>query len=155
MNCAQKYFGEAIGLQFAITELRNEITVDVCQECPRLVTLALDGLQAQVDELVKSDEGSMCRGAIMSNRSDRPEIRVVLQGKPIEDWHSQYAQALISLIETKEQNAELTVLATEILRESHHGDQHFISCLLGDDPRLVRLRLAIVALVDYFREVQS
>ena len=54
MNCAQKYFGEAIGLQFAITELRNEITVDVCQECPRLVTLALDGLQAQVDELVKA-----------------------------------------------------------------------------------------------------
>lgn len=53
MNPAQDYFGHLIGLQFAITELRSEITVDVCQECPRLVTLALDGLQAQADELVK------------------------------------------------------------------------------------------------------
>lgn len=44
MNIAQNYFGHAISLQFAITEMRNEIGVDTCQECPRLVTLALDGL---------------------------------------------------------------------------------------------------------------
>lgn len=52
-NPAQDYFGHAIDLQFAITELRNEITVDVCQECPRLVTLALDGLQTKADQLVE------------------------------------------------------------------------------------------------------
>lgn len=54
MSIAQKYFRDAIGLQFAITELRNEIGVDTCQECPRLVVLALDGLQARMNELVKT-----------------------------------------------------------------------------------------------------
>jgi hypothetical protein len=40
--------------------------------------------------------------------------------------------------------------ATEVLRASHIGDQNFISCLKGDDA--ARLRLALVALGDVFRQ---
>lgn len=39
--------------------------------------------------------------------------------------------------------------ATDVLRESHIGDQNFIECLNGDDA--ARLRTALVALGDAFR----
>jgi len=48
--------------------------------------------------------------------------------------------------------SKLDALATEVLRASHHGDQHVIQCLTYSDPTTTRLRLAIVALADYLRE---
>ena len=53
-NVAHDWYAHAIGLQFAILEMRNEVAVDVCQESPRLVTLALAGLQAEVDQFVEA-----------------------------------------------------------------------------------------------------
>jgi hypothetical protein len=57
------------------------------------------------------------------------------------------------IAEAADRIEQLDALATEILRASHHGDQHFIQCLTGDDERTTRLRLAIVAMSDYLREV--
>jgi hypothetical protein len=59
MTTAQDYFGHAIALQFSITELRQEITVDVCQENPRLVCMAIAGLQARADELIDGMKAAM------------------------------------------------------------------------------------------------
>ena len=51
-----------------------------------------------------------------------------------------------------DEQQQLDALATEVLRASHHGDQHFIQCLAFSDPATTRLRLAIVALADFLRE---
>ena len=63
---AQDWFGHAIALQFAIAELRQEITVDVCQENPRLVCLAIAGLQARADELIAGMKAAMVETKISS-----------------------------------------------------------------------------------------
>ena len=46
----------------------------------------------------------------MSKRSDLPEIPVVLHGKPIEHWHSQYIQTLMNLVK-----------AEDLLRRAYNG----------------------------------
>ena len=55
----QDWFGHMIGLQFAIAELASELTVDVIQDNPRLVMLAIGGLEAKACELVESAKSSM------------------------------------------------------------------------------------------------
>ena len=56
------------------------------------------------------------------------------------------------IAEAADRIEQLDALATEVLRASHHGDQHFIQCLTYSDPTTTRLRLAIVALADFLRE---
>ena len=55
------------------------------------------------------------------------------------------------IAEAADRIEQLDAMATEILRASHHGDQHFIRCLTFNDPGTTRLRLAIVALADFLR----
>jgi len=56
------------------------------------------------------------------------------------------------IAEAADRIEQLDAMATEVLRASHHGDQHVIQCLVFCDPRTTRLRLAIVAMADYLRE---
>ncbi len=56
------------------------------------------------------------------------------------------------IAEAADRIEQLDTMATEVLRASHHGDQHVIQCLTGHDERTTRLRLAIVALADFLRE---
>jgi hypothetical protein len=56
------------------------------------------------------------------------------------------------IAEAADRIEQLDTMATEVLRASHHGDQHFIQCLTYSDPGTTRLRLAIVAMADYLRE---
>lgn len=42
-----------------------------------------------------------------------------------------------------------------VLSASHHGDQHFRNFLKGDDPEVVAMRAALVALADAVREVDE
>lgn len=46
----------------------------------------------------------------------------------------------------------ITEAITQVLSASHHGDQHFRRFLLGDDPEVVKMRAALVALADAVRE---
>ena len=55
----QDWFGRAVGLHLAIAELVSELTVDVIQDNPRLVMLAIAGLQAKANELVEAMKSSM------------------------------------------------------------------------------------------------
>lgn len=56
---AHDMFGHLIGLRFAITELLNEATVDMIQEHPRTVLMALRGLEAKAVELVAIAKGEI------------------------------------------------------------------------------------------------
>lgn len=56
---AHDMFGHLIGLQFAIAELHNELTVDLIQDSPRTVLMAIRGLKAQADELVRVAKGEI------------------------------------------------------------------------------------------------
>ena len=46
------WFGLALGIGFAIGELRSQITPELCQNNPRLVCLAISGLQHKVDAML-------------------------------------------------------------------------------------------------------
>jgi sirohydrochlorin ferrochelatase len=48
-----------IGLHFAIAELHNALTVDVIHDNPRLVMLAIGGLEAKANELVEAMKRSI------------------------------------------------------------------------------------------------
>jgi hypothetical protein len=64
----QDWFGEAIGLQFAIAELHSELTVDGIQENPRLVMLAIGGLDAKAALLIAAMKKSMGKGEVDSGK---------------------------------------------------------------------------------------
>ena len=59
---AHDMYGHLIGLRFAITEILNEATVDMIQENPRTVLMALRGLEAQAKELVAVAKGEIEAG---------------------------------------------------------------------------------------------
>lgn len=67
---AQDWFGHAVGLQFAIVELHTELTVDVIQENPRLVLLAIAGLEAKSNSLIAAMKSNMEQFSIDSGNGD-------------------------------------------------------------------------------------
>jgi hypothetical protein len=48
------FFGKAILLHLAIKEINNELTVDICQNCPRLVLMVFSDLERQAEEIVEA-----------------------------------------------------------------------------------------------------
>jgi hypothetical protein len=46
------FFGQLILLHLAIKEINNELTVDICQNCPRLVLMVLSDLERRAEEIV-------------------------------------------------------------------------------------------------------
>ena len=48
------FFGQAISLQLAIKEINNEITVEICKNCPRLVLMVFFDLERQAEEIVEA-----------------------------------------------------------------------------------------------------
>ena len=53
--------GHLIGLRFAITELLEELAIDVIAENPRTVFMALKGLEAQAGEVVRIAKGEISK----------------------------------------------------------------------------------------------
>lgn len=56
---ARDWYGSLIGLQFAIAEVAGELTVDTCEQHPRIVCMAIQGLAGKADALVKQIQGAM------------------------------------------------------------------------------------------------
>jgi hypothetical protein len=56
---AHDWFGHAVGLQFAICELHTELTTDVIQANPRLVLMAIAGLEAKANLLIAAMKSNM------------------------------------------------------------------------------------------------
>lgn len=52
-------FGLLVGLQFSITELLEELSVDTIQENPRTVLLAIKGLECEAKQLVRKARDEM------------------------------------------------------------------------------------------------
>jgi len=52
--CPADFFGQAISLQLAIKEINNELTVDICKNCPRLVLMVFFDLERQAEEIVEA-----------------------------------------------------------------------------------------------------
>jgi hypothetical protein len=50
----QDWLGQAIILQCVLQQLRSEISGDFCREHPLIITMALEGLQAQFDRFVNA-----------------------------------------------------------------------------------------------------
>ena len=53
------FFGQAILLQCAIRDFRDELTIDLCANRPRLVVMAVADLQQKADEIVASMRAKM------------------------------------------------------------------------------------------------
>ena len=56
---ASEMLGHLIGLRFAITELLEELAIDVIAENPRTVFMALKGLESQAAEVVRIAKGEI------------------------------------------------------------------------------------------------
>lgn len=56
---AHDMFGHLIGLQFAISELLSELAVDTIQQHPRVVLMALRGLEARAAKVVAIAKGEI------------------------------------------------------------------------------------------------
>jgi hypothetical protein len=54
-----EFFGQAISLQLAIKEFRNELTIDICQNSPRLVVMSIADLERRANEIVASMQAKM------------------------------------------------------------------------------------------------
>ena len=48
------FFGQLISLQLAIKEINNELTVEICKNCPRLVLMVFFDLERQAEEIVEA-----------------------------------------------------------------------------------------------------
>ena len=48
------FFGKAILLHLAIKEINNELTVEICQNYPRLVLMVLSDLERRSEEIVEA-----------------------------------------------------------------------------------------------------
>jgi hypothetical protein len=48
------FFGQAISLQLAIKEFRNELTIEICENSPRLVVMSIADLERRANEIVAS-----------------------------------------------------------------------------------------------------
>jgi hypothetical protein len=48
------FLGKAILLHLAIKELTSELTVEICQNCPRLVLMVLSDLERRSEEIVEA-----------------------------------------------------------------------------------------------------
>lgn len=53
------FIRQAISLQFTIKEFRNELTIDVCENNPRMVVMAVSDLERRADEIVASMQAKM------------------------------------------------------------------------------------------------
>lgn len=53
MKPSLELYPSLLGLKFAMIELLGELAVDSIAEHPRLVLMAMRGLQAKIDELVE------------------------------------------------------------------------------------------------------
>ena len=53
------FLGQAILLHLAIKELTKELTVEICQNCPRLVLMVLSDLERRSEEIVESMKAKM------------------------------------------------------------------------------------------------
>jgi hypothetical protein len=53
------FFGQAILLQSTIKEFRNELTIDICENNPRLVVMAVADLERRANEIVESMQAKM------------------------------------------------------------------------------------------------
>lgn len=53
------FFGQAILLQLAIKEFRNELTIDICKNSPRLVVMSVADLERRANEIVSSMQVKM------------------------------------------------------------------------------------------------
>ena len=67
----QDWFGHMIGLQFAIAELASELSVDVILDNPRLVMLAIGGLEAKASELVEAMKRGMEQFSVDTPKENR------------------------------------------------------------------------------------
>jgi len=54
MKSLKDVFGQLIILEATVNELRQEVTRDVLIDCPRLVAMALEGLEHQISKIAKS-----------------------------------------------------------------------------------------------------
>jgi hypothetical protein len=61
---AQDWYAAVIGLQFAIAELSEELYVDMLQENPRTVLMALRGLKEKADQLVEQMRHDMTHSSV-------------------------------------------------------------------------------------------
>jgi hypothetical protein len=52
--CPADFLGKAILLHLAIKELTSELTVEICQNCPRLVLMVLLDLERRAEEIVEA-----------------------------------------------------------------------------------------------------
>ncbi len=57
--CPADFFGQLILLHLAIKELTNELTVEICQNCPRLVLMVFSDLERRSEEIVESMKAKM------------------------------------------------------------------------------------------------
>jgi hypothetical protein len=48
------FFGQAISLHLAIKEISNELTVEICKNCPRLVLMVFFDLERQAEDIVEA-----------------------------------------------------------------------------------------------------
>ena len=53
------FLGKAILLHLAIKELTNDLTVEICQNYPRLVLLVLWDMERQAEEIVEAMKAKM------------------------------------------------------------------------------------------------
>jgi hypothetical protein len=51
---ASNFYGAVISLRSAIRELRCELTIDICEDRPRLVMMAMADLEMRADHIVES-----------------------------------------------------------------------------------------------------
>lgn len=81
----QDWYGAVIGLQFAITELAEELCVDTIQENPRLFSLAIEGLKAKADRLVELMRNDM---AVTTGNAPEGTFEITPVESP-DDWVTQ------------------------------------------------------------------
>jgi len=54
MKSLKDVFGKLIVLEAMVKESRQEVTRDVLIDCPRLVAMAIEGLEHQISKIAKS-----------------------------------------------------------------------------------------------------
>jgi len=67
------FLGKAILLHLAIKELTSELTVDICQNCPRLVLMVFSDLERQAEKIVEAmNRQTLASGCV----AERPRVGV-------------------------------------------------------------------------------
>lgn len=68
------FYGQAIALQLAVREFRNELTIDICENSPRLVVMATADLERRTDEIVASMRAAFEEHRKANNAATTTEI---------------------------------------------------------------------------------